>query len=310
MNYNEATKILLEWYKHYGRHDLPWRQSRDPYRVYVSEVMLQQTQVERVLGYYQRFIERWPSLQALALAKEEEVLALWSGLGYYSRARNLLKSAQLCAATGLPRSYEELLRLPGIGRYTASAICAFAYDQPVVVIDTNIKRVLRRYFATTKDNGLWDLAKTILDTKHPREHNLALMDLGALVCTPTAPQCHECPLHPTCQGHEDPLAYSAPKPKAYEKLQLFLGLCIQDGRLALIPSTQRLYQGLLVLPPTTPDPTRYIATITHTYTRYRIKAHLYHTDPPREATWIPLNALDEAPISSLTKKAVAKFIQS
>ena len=292
---------LLRWFKRYGRHDLPWRKTSDPYKIYLSEIMLQQTQVERVKDYFERFLKRFPTLKSLAEADEEEVLALWSGLGYYVRARNLRKTATFTGGV-LPKSYEELIKLPGIGDYTASAICSFAYDQPLPVIDTNIKRVLSRYFATTK--GLKKLATSLLHPIHPRQHNLALMDLGALICTPTSAKCQSCPLQPTCQGKGDPLAFSAPKKRGTEKLELFLGLCIQDGKIALLPSTEKLYQGLLVLPHIDPIEEHYIATIRHSYTKYRIQAHLYTCEAPKEAIWIDLEAIDQAPVSNLTKKAL------
>jgi A/G-specific adenine glycosylase len=297
---------LLEWFRTNGRHDLPWRQTRDPYKIYISEVMLQQTQVERVKEYYARFLERFPTLRALSKASQEEVLALWSGLGYYSRATNLLKTARICGDR-LPNSYEELLKLPGIGDYTASAICSFAYNQPVAVIDTNIKRLICRHFATT--TNLKSLAHRWLDRSRPKEHNLALMDLGALVCTPKNPACSSCPLHATCQGKHDPLAFTKPKKRRYENLELFLGICVQKNRIALIPSKEKLYKGLLVLPHVEPVEENYLATLSHTYTKYRIKAYLYRMEPPHEARWIELDRIDEAPVSSLVKK-VCKIIIS
>jgi len=293
---------LLEWFKRHGRHDLPWRKTNNPYKIYLSEIMLQQTQVERVKGYYERFLERFPTLKSLAEASEEEVLALWSGLGYYSRARNLRKTAIQTGGT-LPKSYDELIELPGIGDYTASAICSFAYDQPIPVIDTNIKRVLSRHFATTK--GLKKLATSFLDPAYPKEHNLALMDLGALICTPTNPACHHCPLQRSCQGRNDPHIYSAPKKRRTEELELFLGICVQDGKIALVRSKERLYHGLLVLPQIDPIEENYIATIRHSYTKYRIKAHLYACEAPKEAIWIDLQTIGQAPVSNLTKKALA-----
>ena len=171
---------LLEWYKIYGRHSLPWRNTDDMYHIYLSEIMLQQTQVNRVMEeYYPQFLEKFPSLKILAEANQEDVLSAWSGLGYYSRARNLHKTAQLCPDI-LPNTQEELLELPGIGRYTASAICSFGHNQTIPVVDTNIARVIKRFFAllNPKDATIWNSATSFVNTKQPRHHNLALMDLG------------------------------------------------------------------------------------------------------------------------------------
>jgi len=187
------VRKLLHWFSQHGRHDLPWRRTNDPYRIYVSEIMLQQTQVERVVQKYGSFLQKFPTLQALKEASDEELLAAWSGLGYYRRALAMKSVAKL--VDELPEDTKELQKLPGIGRYTAHAIASFAYGKAVPVVDVNIERVLRRCFAIEGgQKEVWQKAQEFLDHSHPKAHNLALMDLGALVCMPN-PACDLCPLH-------------------------------------------------------------------------------------------------------------------
>lgn len=304
---NKPQKALLEWYENYGRNDLPWRKTDDIYHIYISEIMLQQTQVSRVKKYfYPQFLEKFPSLRALGKAKVEEVLSLWSGLGYYSRARNLHKCAKLCKETGLPDDMKSLQKLPGIGRYTASAICSFGYGQAEAVVDTNIARVLKRYFALlhVKDEAVWEIAWKFLNTKSPKKHNLALMDLGSLVCTAKNPKCLLCPLMLTCKGKEEPLLYTVSKKSIYEKKELHLGICIKNNKIALYKSTDNLYKGLLVLPETKKQ-NNALHTFKHSYTKYRIEVFLYQVDEVSDkAIWLDIDKVKNAPISSLTKKAL------
>lgn len=272
--------------------------------------MLQQTQVSRVKEhYYPLFIQKYPSLQKLAEAKIEEVLSLWSGLGYYSRARNLHKCATLCKE-GLPTTQKELLKLPGIGRYTASAICSFGYNQNVSVVDTNIKRVLLRFFGLkdAKENEIWQKADLFLNSFNPTPHNLALMDLGAMVCQAKNAACKACPLNSECLGKKDPYLYTKTKKRVYEKLQLFLGIHIKNNKLALIKSNERLYNGLLTLPHVDPIEENFIASFKHSYTKYNITVNLYTTEvEDEEFEWIDLNDAHKQPISSMVKKAIAKI---
>jgi A/G-specific adenine glycosylase len=304
-------KNLLLWYKKNARHELPWRQTDDMYHIYLSEVMLQQTQTSRVKEhFYPYFLEKYPRLEDLARASLDEVLASWSGLGYYSRARNLHKSVQLCAKNGLPHDFKELLKLPGVGKYTASAVCSFALHQDIAVVDTNIARVLKRYFALehASDTQVWQKADEFLNHKNPTEHNLALMDLGSLICTPN-PTCKECPLELTCKGKENPLEYAKTKKTVYESLELSLGVCLQEKKLALIKSEKKLYKGLLVLPSCEPDEEKFIGNFKHSYTKYRINVSLYKVEKVSEkALWYSYEELLQAPISSMTKKAL-EFIE-
>jgi len=193
------TRKLLRWYGQHAR-DLPWRRTRDPYRVIVSEFMLQQTQVSRVSEFYPRFLKQFPTVYDLAKAKPRAVREAWDGLGYYSRASNLHALARVVSKTmkgKVPDDTKELDELPGVGRYTAGAVACFAYEKPVPAVDTNVKRVLERVFRT-KD--VWELAAAIVPKNGKRawRFNQAIMELGALVCTARKPKCAECPVRREC----------------------------------------------------------------------------------------------------------------
>ena len=207
------TRRLLAWFDRHGR-DLPWRRTRDPYRVLVSEVMLQQTQVSRVTEYYPRFLERFPDLGSLARAPARAVREAWDGLGYYARARHLHKLARTVAGKGgagsgvLPDAPAELIKLPGVGPYTAGAVASFAYEKPVAAVDTNVARVIRRAFLSgngKRETGnvkrVWALATALVpkDGKRAWRFNQAIMELGALVCVARKPRCPECPVRTECR---------------------------------------------------------------------------------------------------------------
>jgi A/G-specific adenine glycosylase len=217
----ELAGQVVAWQRAHGRHTLPWQRTRDPYRVWLSEIMLQQTQVATVLGYYERFLQRFPEVAALAVAPQDDVLALWSGLGYYSRARNLHRCAQAVVAEHggqFPPSAALLATLPGIGRSTASAIAAFCFDERVAILDGNVKRVLTRYLGDASDlaqsaneRRLWARAETLLP-EAPADmvaYTQGVMDLGATVCTTRQPRCGSCPLAEGCQARAEgrPEAY-------------------------------------------------------------------------------------------------------
>ena len=213
---NALAKKLLAWFA-VARRDLPWREEpRDPYRVWVSEVMLQQTRVEVVVPYFLRFVDRLPTLAKLAAASPDEVLSLWSGLGYYTRARNLHRAAQ-AAGAALPGSYAELRELPGFGPYTAAAVASLAFGEDQALVDGNVARVLGRLYRLAGDKdqvrkAAWELAPTLLPRGRGGAFNEALMELGALVCTPRKPRCDLCPVASLCQGRD--VAGSIPAPKA------------------------------------------------------------------------------------------------
>lgn len=217
----KIVKNLCLWYLKSSR-DLPWRRSQDPYRIWLSEIMLQQTQVITVIPYFERFLAEFPTVLDLSRAPLEHVLKLWAGLGYYSRARNLHRGAQALAerlekGLGFPENREEWLRIPGVGPYTAGAICSIAYNQAEPLVDGNVVRVLSRIH-TVEDPGsqkqvIWELAARLVRTPGvvPRDLNQALMELGATLCTPARPRCPECPVRSSCRGRGDPLRYPAPK---------------------------------------------------------------------------------------------------
>jgi A/G-specific adenine glycosylase len=204
-----ATR-LTAWQKRHGRHDLPWQNTRDPYAIWVSEIMLQQTQVMTVIPYYQRFLKDFPDISTLAAASQDEVLAHWSGLGYYSRARNMHQAAQIVAreyGEKFPDEYEQVLELPGIGRSTAAAICVFAFGARHAILDGNVKRVLTRYFGIDGYPGdkriaddLWSRAEMLLPRRNVEAYTQGLMDLGAGVCVRRRPHCESCPLIVDCVG--------------------------------------------------------------------------------------------------------------
>jgi A/G-specific adenine glycosylase len=216
-------KNLLAWFAKFRR-DLPWRRSKDPYRIWLSEIMLQQTRVTAVIPYYEKLLARFPDIQSLAEAPEEEVLRLWSGLGYYSRARNLQKTAQQIVArhdSKFPDRLEEALALPGIGNYTAAAILSIAYGKKLAVLDGNVARVLARLGAIRGDlrsgkrwQQLQKIADSLLAPRAPGDWNQAMMELGATVCTPRSPQCLLCPITEFCQARKIGLADVIPEIRA------------------------------------------------------------------------------------------------
>jgi A/G-specific adenine glycosylase len=223
---NAFHNAVLDWYQHHGRHHLPWQHPATPYRVWISEIMLQQTQVQVVIPYFERFMNRFPDLQSLSEATCDEVLSLWSGLGYYARARHLHQTAQYLwqhFQGTFPEQREQLQALPGIGRSTAAAILSLAYGQRQTILDGNVKRVLARCFAIPGWPGhqavatqLWQHAEKLTPDHHVANYNQALMDLGSSICTRHKPKCSVCPLAHHCIGYQtgQPQAYPAPKPKA------------------------------------------------------------------------------------------------
>ncbi|BCD68446.1 A/G-specific adenine glycosylase [Nitratiruptor sp. YY09-18] len=292
---------LLEWFKQYGRHELPWRKTSDPYEIYVSEIMLQQTQVERVLQKYEPFLQKFPALQSLRMASDEELLAQWSGLGYYRRALAMKKVANLVAT--LPQSIQELQKLPGIGKYTAHAIASFAYNQPVAVVDVNIERVLRRFFALTgSQKEVWQKASEFLNKASPKEHNLALMDLGSLVCA-TNPLCEVCPLQKECEGKNDPLKFWSKGKREYEKLDLHYALCVRNKRIALTPSKGSMYKGMLLLP-VAKRKELLLGSFKHNYTKFAITVYCYKEEAEGELVWMDLEEAKTAHLPTLVKKAL------
>jgi A/G-specific adenine glycosylase len=261
---------LLHWFDRHGRHDLPWQKDINAYRVWISEVMLQQTQVATVIPFYQRFMAELPTAQALAAAPQDQVLHLWTGLGYYSRARNLHKTAKIiCAdfAGEFPNSVEQLCELPGIGRSTAGAIAAIAYKEHAAILDGNVKRVLARVHAVEGYPGeslvakkLWEFAEAHTPEQRVADYTQAIMDLGASLCSPTKPACTICPLHELCLGKQqgNPAAYPGKKAKKTLPVKQARWLIIENpaGEILLQqrPPTG-LWGGLWIFPELADDQT-------------------------------------------------------
>jgi A/G-specific adenine glycosylase len=254
MKHTLLQRALLRWYRT-NRRRLPWRQSRNPYRILVSEIMLQQTQVQTVIPYYRRFLENFPDLPQLARAPLSKVLKLWEGLGYYSRARNLhalAKEVMRRFRGRLPSNGRELRALPGIGRYTAGAILSIAFHQDVPVVDGNVQRVLARLYglrgnlhSVCGQRRLWALAELLLPRGHAGDHNQALMDLGATICTSTSPQCNRCPLRATCRALKMNLVHQIPAKKRKRPLPHFhigVGVIWRKKKILI---AQRPLEGLL-----------------------------------------------------------------
>ena len=314
---NPLASKLLRWYRVHAR-TLPWRGHPNPYAVWVSEIMLQQTRVEAVIPYFEKWMERFPSVQSLADASEQDVLNLWEGLGYYSRARNLHKSAKIVASEfdgKLPRSVDALRKLPGIGRYTAGAIASMAFGLDEPTLDANIRRVFARLFNveipadfTEGEKILWQLAANNLPKGKAGDFNQALMDLGATICLPKNPRCKTCPLNAMCQSHALGLQEARPvlKPKA-EVPHVVHAAAVIVGRICNPPKdtvllskrpSHGLLGGMWEFPngPVSGDPARGLSKalktgyslhvragealgiIQHAYTHFRVTVHVFSAD--------------------------------
>jgi len=256
-----VRKRLLDWYRA-NKRAMPWRETRDPYAIWISEAMLQQTRVETVIPYWERFLRRFPDVHALATADPDEVLGAWAGLGYYSRARNLQAAARVIDQKHggkLPDDAETLQTLPGIGRYTAGAVASIAFDRPEPVLDGNVKRVLARLLGIRADIGqpatvarLWQEAGALARGPHPGDLNQALMELGATVCTPRAPRCASCPVSQSCDARAKGDAESLPikaRKKPARAVEAVAALVVRRGKaLAVRRPARGLLGGLWDLP--------------------------------------------------------------
>jgi A/G-specific adenine glycosylase len=258
---NRLRRKLLDWFDTSQR-DLPWRKTQDPYPVWISEVMLQQTQVQTVIPYYFRFLEAFPGISHLAEADPQHLLRVWAGLGYYSRVRNLQQAAQkIMQAHGgkFPETYSEVLALPGVGRYTAGAVLSIAFGRPFPVLDGNVTRVLARLFRLKGDPKssvlqtlLWDLAQELVPKKSPGDFNQALMELGATLCSPRQPQCLLCPWQAECLARKEGTQEFLPekrKPITLEKSLRAVAVILQRGRILIVKRTdERLLRDLWEFP--------------------------------------------------------------
>ena len=284
---------LLQWQASHGRHDLPWQIEPTPYRVLVSEVMLQQTQVTTVIPYFTQWMQAFPDIEALAMAPEDQVMAIWQGLGYYSRARNLQKAARYLvdACGGLfPRTLTELQQIPGVGRYTAGAIAAFAYDEYGPIVDGNVKRLFCRLFGIEGQlssgaviNTLWELAHSYTPESNNRAFAQGLLDMGATLCTPRAPRCDDCPFQCACIARQSDRVSQLPTPKAKKVIPTRAGAFAwqeQDGKLLLEKRPpEGIWGGLWCLPELQSSDTPTDGTLKgqfdHTFSHYKLRAEVW-----------------------------------
>lgn len=315
---------LLAWYREHRR-DLPWRRSRDPYQIWISEVMLQQTRVAAAIPYYERFLRRFPSVQHLAHAPEQDLLAAWAGLGYYTRARNLQRAAKKIIELGaFPREYEAIRALNGVGDYTAAAIASIAFGLPRAALDGNAFRVLSRLTAergniasSTVRQRLRESAGRLIDPRQPGEFNQACMELGALICIPKDPRCTACPLQNHCEARrlgcqrELPLKISRARPIEVEKQVLVIQKQSRILAWQRTDAKQRL-AGFWELPEAAQLPSAdvgaQIGTFRHTIvnTHYSFRVHRASMRrPPEGFHWLPAEGLHEFPLSTAAKKALA-----
>ncbi|MFY9560482.1 MAG: A/G-specific adenine glycosylase [Terriglobales bacterium] len=317
-------RALLGWYDE-NRRDLPWRKTRDPYRIWLSEIMLQQTRVAAVLEHYRLFLKRFPNIRTLAAASETEVLAAWSGLGYYRRARMLRQCARKIVEEHgalFPQTSKALETLPGIGRYTAAAIASIAFAEPVAVVDGNVERVLQRLAGrslTAKQT--WQRAQSLLSESRPGDFNQAMMELGATVCTPRQPKCDTCPLRKWCATQGE--APRTTPPQSQSRKEIWCTLDQRDGHIRLVqrPRKASLMAGMWELPqmaPTVPSSNytsgaaarprknshqapwqtfRHSITVT-AYTVHVIRGSVSVT----KGKWIPVAKLCHVPITGLARK--------
>lgn len=304
-------KNLHNWYAKNGRKFLPWRNTLDPYAIYISEIMLQQTQVKTVLErYYFQFLEKFPTLKSLANASQKKVLLAWQGLGYYSRAINLHKAANACGEK-LPNSVDKLIQLPGIGRNSAHAICAFAYHQPVAVMEANVKRVLCRIFEleNPKEALLWEFAELLLDRQNPFDYNQAMMDVGSMVCTKKAPKCGICPAAKLCKGKHAPQLYPTLKPKKNQPIlnKIIVVLQNKEGKYFSVRRETKFLGGLYHFSEENKKPANsiYLGHIHQQYSHFTLEADIYLLHSPKTGkNWYSMVQLKTLPMSMAEQKIV------
>lgn len=337
---NSFTTALLQWYENHGR-DLPWRHTTDPYPIWLSEVILQQTRIAQGTAYWERFMKQFPTVESLAAASEDEVLRLWQGLGYYSRARNLHTAAkQIVAMGGFPDSYEAIRRLKGVGDYTAAAIASFAFGLPHAAIDGNAYRVLSRYYGVTPPinttaakKEFTALAQQLLPKGRAADFNQAMMDFGATLCTPTSPQCHQCPLADGCDALHTHRTQVLPVKQKTVKMATrhFTFIYIRcQGETAIMRRPagdiwQGLWQPLLIEDEKNVDTvlsglrksgqlTLLATGVKHVLTHRIIYADFYRLDTPVKPTlpegyiWIPETHLDRYALPRLVERLIDNMI--
>jgi A/G-specific adenine glycosylase len=320
---NGFASPLLQWYGRRGR-ALPWRETRDPYRIWVSEIMLQQTRAQAVIPYYLRFLERFPTVDALAAAPEEDVLAAWSGLGYYSRARNLHRAAkQVAQARAFPRDYDGIRALAGVGDYTAAAIASIAFGLPHAVLDGNVMRVIARLENDASDiasartrQRFRSIAQRLLDPRRAGAFNQALMELGATVCVPRAPLCGECPVRADCRAFDLGTAAQLPvklRRTEPENVEAVAVVVRRNGRILLRqqPAASARLAGFWELPSPEQLPgmrrTAALGSFRHSITRHRYTFTVVEATvarAPRGMRWFAESELCGIPLSTTARKAL------
>ncbi|WP_417681216.1 A/G-specific adenine glycosylase [Pseudidiomarina aquimaris] len=315
-----AEKVVT-WQQQHGRNDLPWQQARDPYHVLVSELMLQQTQVATVIPYFVKWLTRFPDVQSLAEAPEQEVMAHWQGLGYYRRARNLHAAAKTIVAdydAVIPQAASELKEIPGVGPYTVGAIRSFAFDAPAAIVDGNVKRLFARLFElpyainhSPHDRHFWKISEHYTPNTNNRRFAQGLLDLGATICKPQQPLCHACPLQQSCRAFANDSVADYPKRKQSKKIPTRAGHFLLDisptGVLLQQRSSEGIWPSLWCLPQVDESPTgTHNFEFKHIFSHYKLAAKVWltsanHTEPPHIR--VPYAALDDyglpAPIRKL-----------
>ncbi len=301
---------LLRWYDA-SKRALPWREEPpDPYRVWISEIMLQQTRVAAVVGYYEKFIQRFPDISALAEAREQEVLAAWSGLGYYTRARRLHQAAKHVvreAGGHMPPTAQQLLELPGVGRYTAAAVASIAFQEPAAVVDGNVERILLRLLGDPMLRGqdLWSAAGSLLAIQRPGDFNQAMMELGATLCWPRGPQCNHCPIRRWCiTKGEHATTTGAPRQRG----RLSYAISCRHDSIRLVQRKHDVSQmaSMWELPTCAVDGTPAF-TLRHSITISDYLVSIYILPGAKlPGRWIPMTKIDHLPLTGLTRKALRR----
>lgn len=298
----------MAWFDQ-NKRDLPWRRDRDPYRIWISEIMLQQTRVAAVLDHYRRFLQRFPTVQKLAAARESSVLAAWSGLGYYRRARMLHAAAKQIVGQGeqFPRNAAGLLQLPGIGRYTAAAIASIAFDESLAVVDGNVERVLERISGKQLvGETRWQLANQLLDRERPGDFNQAMMELGATVCLPRQPKCVTCPISEMCRTQGE--SSTKGNGNRQKKKQICYALSLRNGSVFLVqrPRTATLMPAMWELPEgiMSDGSAESYLTLRHsiTVTDYTVQVITAAAQEGTAGRWVPKPGLSRLPLTGLTRK--------
>ena len=345
---NDFSRILIRWYKSHHRL-LPWRETKNPYPIWISEVMLQQTTVQAVLSYFNNWMTEFPDIPTLSRAPLQKVLKAWQGLGYYQRARNLHAAAKTIMSDHkgkIPKTYEELIKLPGFGPYTAAAVLSLAYNRPYPVLDANVRRVLMRLAGlnreadTRYDKTLLGLLDPLLPDKDMGSFNQAMMELGALVCRPKNPSCLLCPIHASCKAYASGHQEVIPKPRQrnYKKIEAVIGIIKKDHRFLIqkrpskglfadlwefpggkIHSGETLQQALRREIKEELDSTatslEYLTCVQHTYTQFQVTLHAFECRLEQEPAvnknslrWVTLAGVQNYPLPSGSAKIV-RFLE-